>query len=111
MIYRYGFAQFRAKAALQRPRGLLRPVLGEAAISVLGTPELLLEHPEGMFDPRPYHCDDPVDGGVDGVQRVAPRRQPGGNRPLRLLERLGPAHAVLVIVGSLGDGLKSATSP
>ena len=31
----------------------LRPVLGEAAITGLEIPELALEHPEGMLDPRP----------------------------------------------------------
>jgi hypothetical protein len=111
MIYRFGFAQFRAKAALQSPLSLLRPVLGEAAISVLRPPELLLEHPEGMFDrgltiamirsmSTSTGCSAPLFG--DGPYEIA--LFVFSSIPDRLT-------AVLVIVGLFGDGLKWANSP
>jgi hypothetical protein len=49
----------------------LCPVLGEATVAGLEIPELALDHPEGVFDPRPHHRDDPVDFLVDAVQCAA----------------------------------------
>ena len=59
------------QVAKREEREELSAVLGEATVAGLEIPELALDHPERMLDPRPHHGDDPVDVRVDGVKRTA----------------------------------------